>query len=73
VHNFVTYDDCEFEPGPMLNVILGPNGTGKVQIKLSFLLIKQNFFFSFFFKNQCRVPLFVLFVWDWVAQQMYVL
>ena len=23
---FRTYDDCEFEPGAKLNVILGPNG-----------------------------------------------
>jgi chromosome segregation ATPase len=25
--NFVTYDYFEFEPGPHLNVIVGPNGT----------------------------------------------
>jgi len=30
--NFLTYDDCEFEPGQHLNVILGPNGTGKSSI-----------------------------------------
>lgn len=24
-----TYDDVEFQPGPHLNVIIGPNGTGK--------------------------------------------
>ncbi|KZT37531.1 P-loop containing nucleoside triphosphate hydrolase protein [Sistotremastrum suecicum HHB10207 ss-3] len=29
LHNFVTYDDVEFRPGPHLNMILGPNGTGK--------------------------------------------
>jgi chromosome segregation ATPase len=28
----MTYDDCEFHPGPRLNVILGPNGTGKSSI-----------------------------------------
>lgn len=27
--NFITYDDCEVFPGPKLNVIIGPNGTGK--------------------------------------------
>ena len=26
--NFLTYDDCEVFPGPRLNVILGPNGSG---------------------------------------------
>ena len=30
--NFLTYDDCEVYPGPKLNVILGPNGTGKSTI-----------------------------------------
>ena len=30
--NFLTYDDCEVFPGPKLNVILGPNGTGKSTI-----------------------------------------
>ncbi|XP_022091241.1 structural maintenance of chromosomes protein 5-like [Acanthaster planci] len=29
MENFVTYDKCEFRPGPHLNVIMGPNGTGK--------------------------------------------
>ncbi|KAJ3055370.1 Structural maintenance of chromosomes protein 5 [Rhizophlyctis rosea] len=28
-HNFVTYDDVEVMPGPSLNMIIGPNGTGK--------------------------------------------
>lgn len=27
--NFVTYDAVEFFPGPYLNMIIGPNGTGK--------------------------------------------
>eukprot|EP01031_Cornospumella_fuschlensis_P042804 gene42804-52305_t len=27
--NFLTYDDCEVLPGPKLNVVIGPNGTGK--------------------------------------------
>jgi chromosome segregation ATPase len=27
--NFITYDDAEVFPGPRLNVVLGPNGTGK--------------------------------------------
>jgi chromosome segregation ATPase len=29
LRNFVTYDRCEFFPGPHLNMIIGPNGTGK--------------------------------------------
>lgn len=32
MRNFVTYGDCEFRPGPHLNVLLGPNGTGKSSI-----------------------------------------
>ena len=27
--NFVTYTDVEFLPGPSLNMVIGPNGTGK--------------------------------------------
>ncbi|KAH8684630.1 P-loop containing nucleoside triphosphate hydrolase protein [Tricladium varicosporioides] len=27
--NFVTYTDAEFFPGPNLNMVIGPNGTGK--------------------------------------------
>lgn len=30
--NFLTYDKCEFFPGDKLNVILGPNGTGKSSV-----------------------------------------
>ncbi|WWC62417.1 uncharacterized protein I303_105013 [Kwoniella dejecticola CBS 10117] len=30
--NFMTYDYVEFRPGPHLNMILGPNGTGKSSI-----------------------------------------
>lgn len=29
LRNFVTYDYCELTPGPQLNMIIGPNGTGK--------------------------------------------
>jgi chromosome segregation ATPase len=29
---FVTYDYCQFYPGPNLNMIIGPNGTGKSTI-----------------------------------------
>ncbi|KAK1947417.1 Structural maintenance of chromosomes protein 5 [Phytophthora citrophthora] len=32
LHNFLTYSDAEFYPGPRLNLILGPNGTGKSSI-----------------------------------------
>eukprot|EP01032_Pedospumella_encystans_P014616 gene14616-16772_t len=27
--NFLTYDECEFLTGPKLNIVIGPNGTGK--------------------------------------------
>lgn len=27
--NFVTYENAEFYPGPSLNMVIGPNGTGK--------------------------------------------
>lgn len=32
LENFVTYDKVEFAPGPHLNMIVGPNGTGKSTI-----------------------------------------
>ena len=38
LHNFVTYYDVEFQPGPMLNVVLGPNGTGKSTIVCALVL-----------------------------------
>ncbi|GAA6015672.1 hypothetical protein JCM10207_008167 [Rhodosporidiobolus poonsookiae] len=31
-HSFLTYDEVEFRPGPALNMIIGPNGTGKSTI-----------------------------------------
>lgn len=30
--NFLTYDFVQFAPGPRMNMILGPNGTGKSTI-----------------------------------------
>ncbi|TDL30065.1 P-loop containing nucleoside triphosphate hydrolase protein [Rickenella mellea] len=38
LHNFVTYDDVEFRPGPYLNMVLGPNGTGKSSIACAICL-----------------------------------
>lgn len=38
LHNFVTYDEVEFRPGPYLNMILGPNGTGKSSIACAICL-----------------------------------
>ena len=29
LENFVTYEAVEFFPGPSLNMVIGPNGTGK--------------------------------------------
>lgn len=36
--NFVTYDHVEFQPGPYLNMIIGPNGTGKSTISCAIAL-----------------------------------
>jgi chromosome segregation ATPase len=30
--NFLTYDECTITPGPAMNMIIGPNGTGKSTI-----------------------------------------
>lgn len=38
LRNFVTYDWVEFRPGPYLNMILGPNGTGKSSIACAIAL-----------------------------------
>ncbi|KAF8165900.1 P-loop containing nucleoside triphosphate hydrolase protein [Crassisporium funariophilum] len=38
LHNFVTYDYVQFRPGPYLNMILGPNGTGKSSIACAIAL-----------------------------------
>eukprot|EP00934_Nitzschia_sp_Nitz4_P002927 Nitzschia sp. Nitz4//scaffold11_size288233//84805//88427//NITZ4_000754-RA/size288233-snap-gene-0.15-mRNA-1//1//CDS//3329534014//2917//frame0 len=32
LRNFLTYSDVEVEPGPRLNMVIGPNGTGKSTI-----------------------------------------
>jgi chromosome segregation ATPase len=36
--NFVTYDFVEFRPGPHLNMVVGPNGTGKSSIACAICL-----------------------------------
>ena len=36
--NFVTYDFVEFHPGPYLNMVIGPNGTGKSSIACAICL-----------------------------------
>lgn len=36
--NFVTYDFVEFHPGPHLNMVIGPNGTGKSSIACAICL-----------------------------------
>ncbi|KAK0202992.1 hypothetical protein DFS33DRAFT_1437795, partial [Desarmillaria ectypa] len=38
LENFVTYDWVEFRPGPYLNMIIGPNGTGKSSIACAICL-----------------------------------
>ncbi|KAJ7098493.1 hypothetical protein B0H15DRAFT_737954, partial [Mycena belliarum] len=38
LRNFVTYDAVSFRPGPFLNMILGPNGTGKSSIACAICL-----------------------------------
>lgn len=34
--NFVTYERADFYPGPSLNMVIGPNGTGKVSNSLCY-------------------------------------
>ncbi|KAI7964296.1 hypothetical protein MJO29_004723 [Puccinia striiformis f. sp. tritici] len=36
--NFVTYSSVEFSPGPYLNMIIGPNGTGKSTLVCAIVL-----------------------------------
>lgn len=38
LENFVTYDYVDFRPGPHLNMIIGPNGTGKSTIVCGIVL-----------------------------------
>ncbi|EEB86811.1 hypothetical protein MPER_16097, partial [Moniliophthora perniciosa FA553] len=38
LHNFLTYDFAEFTCGPYLNMIIGPNGTGKSSIACAIAL-----------------------------------
>ncbi len=38
LHNFLTYEDVEFQVGPYLNLICGPNGTGKSSIACAIAL-----------------------------------
>ncbi|ESK86523.1 structural maintenance of chromosome complex subunit [Moniliophthora roreri MCA 2997] len=38
LHNFLTYDFTEFACGPYLNMIIGPNGTGKSSIACAIAL-----------------------------------
>ena len=38
LRNFLTYDWVEFRPGPYLNMIFGPNGTGKSSIACAICL-----------------------------------
>ncbi|XP_070501492.1 structural maintenance of chromosomes protein 5 [Chironomus tepperi] len=38
VRNFITYDELKFIPGSYLNIIIGPNGTGKSSIIAAIIL-----------------------------------
>lgn len=38
VENFITYSYVEMYPGPYLNMIIGPNGTGKSTIVAAIIL-----------------------------------
>ncbi|CAG9801367.1 unnamed protein product [Chironomus riparius] len=38
VRNFITYDELKFNPGSHLNIIIGPNGTGKSSIVAAIIL-----------------------------------
>ncbi|XP_070543706.1 structural maintenance of chromosomes protein 5-like [Ptychodera flava] len=39
MENFMIYDNCQFQPGPHLNVLIGPNGTGKSTIVCAICLV----------------------------------
>ena len=47
--DFLTYDDCELEVGPRLNVVIGPNGTGLGLFLLFFVFCFFCFFCFFLF------------------------
>ncbi|KAG5177090.1 P-loop containing nucleoside triphosphate hydrolase protein, partial [Tribonema minus] len=38
MHNFLTYADVNFKPGPKLNIVMGPNGAGKSSIVCAMVL-----------------------------------
>lgn len=38
MHNFLTYDDAEVHPGPRLNMLIGPNGTGKSSLVAAIII-----------------------------------
>lgn len=38
--NFLTYTEVEFHPGPRLNIVMGPNGTGP-SVVLSLTLVSS--------------------------------
>ncbi|KAL5482188.1 hypothetical protein EMCRGX_G022483 [Ephydatia muelleri] len=38
LHNFLTFDDVQFEPCAQLNVVVGPNGTGKSSLMCAICL-----------------------------------
>lgn len=38
LENFLTYDFATFKPGPYLNMVVGPNGTGKSSIACALCL-----------------------------------
>lgn len=57
--NFLTYDECEFFTGPRLNIVIGPNGTGKSALTHAICLaccgstgdVGKSLLFSYFFIN----------------------
>lgn len=62
LHNFVTYENAEFFPGPSLNMVIGPNGTGKSSLVCALCLglgwgpavLARSAEFGSFVKNGCQ-------------------
>ena len=57
--NIVTYTEAEFKPGPSLNMVIGPNGTGKSTLVCAICLglgwgtqVSENIFRMWYYTNK---------------------